>query len=903
MLSVRLAAAEVQPFLNPELTLAAINAPQLCVVSGSEQAIADLEQCLTTQNIVTRRLETSHAFHSPAMQPIVEEFVSQVQQVSLHPPQRPLISNLTGTWMTPEQATDPHYWGQQLQQPVQFAAGLQALLQKPNPVLLEVGPGRTLSTLAKQTATVPTLTSLRHPQESSADIALLLNTLGQLWLHGVDVDWSGFYAAEQRQRVPLPTYPFQRQHYWVDLPSSEVVLDAGSDAETDTASAASSRREAIQDWFSVPSWQRMPLPLSEVVTEQCWLVLVDDTGVGEALIRKLQQQQQIIISVTIGEQFSYHEEGHEHQNEHHYGINPLEPADYLKLMQSLQQRHLQPQQIVHLWSLSRFYDTFPKESYPAFSSLIFLAQALAQAEPTQITIVTSAIHSITGSETLQPLQSLTLGVCNVISQEYPHLRCTSIDLDIPLTPSDSFAQERAESLYREVVGGSDPVVAYRDRHRWVQVFAPVAITAPSQPVLLRPDGVYLIAGDLVEGLGLIWAQHLAQMGATLILIGRPGLPERASWDTWQATHGAQDPVSRCLRILQGLEATGTHLQVFSADLSDRTRLQEILDQVCKSEQIGGSKPIHGVIHAGTMGDRSSCLIQDLTAAEIAAQLRSKVQGLLTLEQVLRGRVCDFYLLQSSLSTIVGGVGFAAYAAANSFMDAYAQQQSQRSLPWISVNWDACRPDEPSRESADGASAATGQVLIDLAITPSEVWQVTQRVLSRPDLPQVIVSSVDLATRRQQAHQPIVPAATYARPALSTDYVAPRTDIEHTIAATMAELLGINRIGIYDNFFELGGHSLLAIQAVTRLRDTFQVELPMRDFLFESPTVAGIAKIIAEKQLQSTDPQAVITLLEQIEAMDIESVSTPMNTSIDTPDTPINTPMNTSINEQEQTHGV
>ncbi|NJR39159.1 MAG: KR domain-containing protein [Leptolyngbyaceae cyanobacterium CSU_1_4] len=282
-----------------------------------------------------------------------------------------------------------------------------------------------------------------------------------------------------------------------------------------------------------------------------------------------------------------------------------------------------------------------------------------------------------------------------------------------------------------------------------------------------------------------------------------------------------------------------------------------------------------MIHADTMGDRASCLISELNQTEIDRQFRSKVQGLLNLEQALHGKVTDFYLLQSSLSTVVGGVGFAAYAAANCFLDSFAQSRHE-SVPWLSVNWDACRVDQPGEE------ATTGQALIDLAMTPAEVWEVTQRILSRPDLPQVIVSPTPLSLRIQQSIAP--PAAkTYDRPQVSTDYVAPRNNIEQTVATTMQDLLGIEAIGIYDNFFELGGHSLLAIQAVSRLRETFQVELPMRDFLFESPTVAGIAKIISENKAMNESAQQnqqdIADLLNQIEVMDQvnESVNTPVNT--------------------------
>jgi acyl transferase domain-containing protein len=220
MLAVPLPEAEVQPLLGQTLSLAAINSPSSCVVSGSTEAVEVLENQLATQGVNCRRLHTSHAFHSQMMEPILPSFIEKVKQVTLHPPQIPYISNLTGNWITAEEATNPSYWTRHLRQTVRFAQGLQELLKEPDQILLEVGPGRTLSKLAKtHTDSKPeqvVLNSVRHPQEPGSDVAFLLKTLGRLWLLGVQVNWSEFYAHEQRYRLPLPTYPFERKRYWIE---------------------------------------------------------------------------------------------------------------------------------------------------------------------------------------------------------------------------------------------------------------------------------------------------------------------------------------------------------------------------------------------------------------------------------------------------------------------------------------------------------------------------------------------------------------------------------------------------------------------------------------------------------------------------------------------------------------
>lgn len=219
MLVVPLSEKEVQPLLGQKLSIAVINGPSMCVVSGSTDAVDALQNQLLEQEVECFRLHTSHAFHSAMMEPILMPFTELVKKVKLNVPKISYVSNLTGTWIKATEATDPNYWAKHLRQTVQFHSGLQELLKKQDLILLEVGPGRTLNTLAKQHLDEMkqiALPSLRHPQNNQSDVVFLLNTLGQLWFLGVEIDWQRFYDHEQRHRLPLPTYPFERKRYWIE---------------------------------------------------------------------------------------------------------------------------------------------------------------------------------------------------------------------------------------------------------------------------------------------------------------------------------------------------------------------------------------------------------------------------------------------------------------------------------------------------------------------------------------------------------------------------------------------------------------------------------------------------------------------------------------------------------------
>lgn len=220
MLSVRLPEAEIQPLLGDSLSIAAINSPALCVVSGPHAAVEKLERELEAKQVMVRRLHTSHAFHSAMMDPVLPPFTELLRRTELRTPQLPYVSNVTARWVTATEATDPNYWAGHVRQAVRFADGLAELFKNQQHVMLEVGPGQTLAQLARQHpakgANQTVLSSLATAKEQGAELTSFLTTLGRLWLAGVQPDWEAFYANEKRHRIPLPTYAFEKKRYWVE---------------------------------------------------------------------------------------------------------------------------------------------------------------------------------------------------------------------------------------------------------------------------------------------------------------------------------------------------------------------------------------------------------------------------------------------------------------------------------------------------------------------------------------------------------------------------------------------------------------------------------------------------------------------------------------------------------------
>src|SRR6185437_7173882 len=285
MLALPMSAAEATEALKrsaagAELSLAAVNGPGLSVVSGTHEAVAALDKELSARGVQGRRLQTSHAFHSQMMEPALAPFRERVRRMKLQAPSLPFLSNLSGTWIRPEEATDPEYWVRHLRGTVQYSDGVATLIAEVNPVLLEVGPGHTLGSLARQQKTKPVAVLTSLPRGEGSAVAALLKSYGELWRLGCKLDPDRLHAGQQRRRLSLPTYPFEHKRYWVD---PDVGTPQVSAVEADLPPR---KRAAIEDWFTVPSWRKAPAP-EPADDGRDWLIFADETGVAEDVVGRL----------------------------------------------------------------------------------------------------------------------------------------------------------------------------------------------------------------------------------------------------------------------------------------------------------------------------------------------------------------------------------------------------------------------------------------------------------------------------------------------------------------------------------------------------------------------------------------------------------------------------------------
>jgi acyl transferase domain-containing protein len=877
MLALSMSESEVQPLLGGDVSLAAVNGPTLCVLSGPIAVMDRVAQDLTARNVQCRRLQTSHAFHSSMMDPVVEEFIDHVRTVQLAPPNIPVLSNVTGNWMTAENATSPAYWGTHLRQTVRFSECIARLLSKGEWVLLEVGPGNTLCTLSRhQPPCGPgtiVLPSARAPHQNEHDLAVMLNSLAQLWAAGVQINWSGFRVHEKRRRVELPTYPFERERYWIGSPDR---------VQAKTATADAGPRN-VGEWFFEPIW-KPAIPSKHArsgenrAARTSWLLFRDEGGLGQRLEERLSRNGMTVISAIPGSAFT-------RLSPSCFTIRPSELRDYEALIKATGIRA--PLTVAHFWNVSTdepsplSREAFARSQETGFFSLVALTQALGKinfSEPVPIGVFSTHLQVVLGEEHIDPAKATLSGPCKVAPQEYPQLRLRSIDLSFDTPGSEDKLIERI--IAELTVEPFAATVAYRGGRRWIQSFERADIPAvTTNPQHIREEGVYLITGGL-GNIGLTLAESLAvNFRARLVLVGRSPVPPREQWQERIENNPSAD-LSRKLRKLIEFEQAGAQILVCSADSSDLEAMRVVFEQA--TQRFG---TIHGVIHgAGNVTTGAFGAIKDTTRQLAFAQFAPKVDGLLVLDQLCANRDLDFCLLLSSLSAVLGGLGLCAYSSANLFMDAYAARENQADcFPWISVNWD-------SWHFADTPAGGPPPE----AILPAEGAECFRRIVERQPR-QAVVAVSELKARfdkwinlqtvhpatSQENRSSTAAMASHKRPNLSSQYVAARTETERKTVQVWEQLLGVSPVGIYDKFFELGGHSLLAIQLTSRLRETFEIELPIQR-VFEFPTVAQLAESIdrdvaaAQQALTQPDEETLAELLELVENMSAEEIAALIN---------------------------
>jgi len=833
MAAIHLSEAELLGILPDTIEVAAVNGPSLCAVGGPSDVLEKWLAGLADRGVQSVRLKTSHAFHSAMMQPACAAFADAVAKVNLSPPKIPYISNLTGMWITAEQATSPGYYAAQLRHTVQFHTGIATLLSDPTLALLEVGPGTALTTMARlnegSERTNLTFSSLSHIGERRSETAALLQAAGRLWGAGVGIDWRELHGTQAPCRVPLPTYPFEGQRYWVD--------SAGPGREEPVSTTMD-----VAQWTYAPTWTR---DVSPHVEKRCvrgsWIVLSEPGPLAGTLVDSLQRDGAKAVLAEIGSGFAALHEGH-------YRVRSAQSEDIAELMRRVAASAGGVTGAIYLCGPRSEISADRASDYRASVVLAEQLQTVRVPGASATLLVASfGAQSVLDEPVRDRSASVALGPVLVLPTEVPGLTMRAIDFDPPLSTEQIATTAQALVIEATNADSEERLVAWRGGRRWRRRYERVALPAADPSILpLKQHGIYLITGGL-GGIGLTLAKWLARRAsARLILTGRSEMPPRHEWDRWIAEGSPQSRIGQLIAQLREIEACGAEIMTAAADAANFSQMKEAIDQ---ARMRWGE--VDGLIHAaGIAGNGRLAFLK--SAEDVKAVLSPKVDGLDVLVRLLGETRLDFVALMSSINAVIGTPGASDYAAANLYLDAFPESEACPKA-WrkvISFDWGAWQ---------DVGMAAA--LVVSEKRRPQ--WEEHLRQGIAPDLGvelferglcgdcgRIVVAPYDLSA-------PMRPVRLCEREEAQEDHVSETPDTgsmhidesstELVLAKIWCELLGVPEVAAHDDFFQLGGHSLLATRMMARIEDSFGVRISLRD-VFDAPTVQQLSWRIDEAKV-------------------------------------------------------
>ena len=806
----------------PNIELALHNSNQHCVASGTLPKIAALEQQLKASNITYQRLNVSHAFHSCLMETIKDRFIDMLSNISFNTPNIPIISNLTGDWLSTKDAVDPNYWYQHLRNTVKLKYGLDALVKDKNSFFIEVGPKRSLSYFLKSVLNDYSKHEhlITNTLSITNDIEQVFGVLGLAWIRSININWSNFYGNANLYKTALPPYSFQKTRFWLDADNRLVIKN--------------------KPLIYVPSWSYQPIsvPSQQEATpittlDNNLIIFFGANKFSHHLLSTLKKMEINPIIVEASPSFY-------RKNFNHFLIDPANPEHYSLAFEEI--KFNSNSMIIHLFSLhnSEIKNTISEQLNLSFYSFLYSLQAYIRHNGAnsslRYAIITTGIYKILGNETTHPVNASLLGSMRVAQLEHTNIKFKFIDIETTNIPenNNNYILSIIDSCIHDPWENNLNSIAFRQSNRYELDYLPIKNHKPLNR--FSDNGVYLITG----GLGGV-AFHLCKAilsrskNPTFILISRGTVIDQSLWSAILSEPSHIDHEK--IKNLNTLKTLGATLHWESIDVTDLESVTKLINRYIKL-----CHKINGVIHAA--GVAGNGLIQLKTKEKTQSVIESKLFSAYILVKALENLHLDFVVLISSIAALTGEIGQVDYAAANACLDSFSTSDLFSSKFTVSINWntwrnigmasDSKRPIEINFDERNNyISAEQGEKLF-LKIMENAYQNVAISNYNLDKYQFILTQnhnhfSDHTKTQRSQLN-------------LNTHYNLPTSNTEKKMAQLWQDNLGIDSIGINDDFFIMGGHSLSALKLVDTTNKIFNKKISIQH-LYKNPTIYELAKYI------------------------------------------------------------
>ena len=831
MLAVQAGEEELLTLIPEELCFGSINGPNNCVLSGTKKDIGEFAKTLKNKGFGCRVLSTSHAFHSDMMEQAAKLLTSEMNNISLNEPRIPFISNVSGDWISKNQAISKEYWGDQLRKTVQMEKGIAKLLSFDDTIIIEVGPRNSLEGFIKNNSKYELKHKihhlLKHPKaQKGTETTFLHEKIGDLWLSGISFDWPELSGKKSGKKIPIPGYCFDNKEFKLSTKLYTDFLEGRSISDIE-------KKNEIEDWFYAPTWKKSIQQPTFVNRDKRWLVVGFDHKVNDGIARQLSNKNEEVFILNLGESSKAS------KNPKICYIDSNDPVEYADFLKRLDEP-------ISLSVIDTSFigtnDDDDLVNLKAYKHLLYFAKGMSQfAKVSKVfwNCITQNEFDVIGSEKVEPQNSILGSALNVISQELFYVKSKWIDLD-----GARLFDEQVVTLIEESETSDDQSkVAYRNEARWVYSFEQIHLSEPveNNPVTIKKDKVYLIVGGLGT-VGTELAKYLCEQNAKVAIIGKTDL---------NATKPNIEVKSKLVN-LEKLKEINPNVLYISADISCQDDLKVAIDTIENRFET-----IHGVFHlaAAPVNVDSNYLIPNLKIEDALKHFEPKVNGIQNIKSILKEDSLDFTILFSSLSTVLGGVGYFGYAAANSYLDSIAKiYDNPKSTRWISLNWDAFFDADDTTNNDTDKSISKKEA--------SKVFKILPRISNTP---QIVISVTDLDRRLSkwvkkdkedvvENKESLVLTPLLDSPIISDNIEKPKNEEENRLLVIWKDLFGYKEIGVTDDFFELGGDSLKALQLINAIRVEFQKEITLENF-FKAPNIRSVAQLFEDSQTLSQIPIA------------------------------------------------
>ncbi|MEO0839176.1 MAG: type I polyketide synthase [Cyanobacteria bacterium J06643_5] len=881
--------AEIIASHNTEVAIAAVNGPQSVVISGKYQAITAVVDSLSEYGIKTKRLQVSHAFHSPLMQPMLQEFERIATGVEYSQPRIKMISNVTGN-LIGDEVCSTQYWCRHILESVRFAEGMKTLAVQKCQVLLEIGSKPILLGMGRQCLSseqADNLVWLPSLRQGQRDWQCILDSMTQLYQCNASIDWSGFDSDYLRNKVSLPSYPFQRQRYWIDsvekqsnadivskntnktdifwlleqgniqqlteqISAKTKLLPQESQLLTKLLSTLVTQHQeqaniaTIRDSLYEIQWQLKPRQsdvYSTSSTKGCWLILTEGEGITQTLVEQLQQHGNSCITVYPGDFYQSPTNGADK-----WVVNPHKPEDFHRLLdETAQITQLPIVRIVHLWGTTITCENLTLEQLEqsqvlGCASVLHLVQAIAKFHQTitpKLWLVTRGAIDLAG-DVPEVAQASLWGMAKTIALEYPELFEGVVDLSKQTTIAE------VKQLYTELEDnqGEDNLVL-RDGKRYVARLMQSKLPESSQNLVISSEGCYLIAGGLGV-LGLKVAQWLVNQGAgEIVLIGR------------------KQPSQEAFRVIEKLKQSGAKVFTLEADITQQQDVEELLVKIGTT-----MSPLKGIIQAAGVVDYQT--IEQLDEDNLLKVLQPKVTGTWLLHKLTEDIKLDFFVMFSSIASVWGSKGQAHYAAANAFLDGFARYRQGLGMAALTINWGPWAGGGMATAKAEDVLIRMGvsmlpyeqgiftleyllQVRVSQATVACVDWKVFQPIYEIQKQ-RMLLEHLRVQVEERQTVDSIEVKPEYSAILQELEELPQKERSEKLIAylqTQVAQVLKLEPNHLPEpqrGFFEMGMDSLMAMDLKNRLEKNLAVSLPPT-IAFECPTIVDLASFLEKEALK------------------------------------------------------